>query len=304
MANVMPRIADMLAERASAGVQVRLCWGDPTSAAVDIRDREEGLRGALPHKIRAALTYYRSLVDVPGCEVRLHGTTLYASLFRFDDVMLANPHMWGAPASANPLLQLRRLEGSTWFDGYRRSFDAVWETAQPWDPRRRSAASRLRSLGRSVDENAGPGTTSGALAFRTDAVVRSRLDRHVGEIHPQRLGQVLAHGLDVRPQSDCAKRDETVDVSYGVATLGKVAGELLDKAETPRVDRLGVVLRKVRSQVPISDCAGQCVQQSVAQDVAIGVGVKADVGRNGHAAEHQGTIGHEAVNVVPDADPQ
>lgn len=27
--------------------------------------------------------------------------------------------------------QLRRIEGSTWFDGYRRSFDAVWETAVP-----------------------------------------------------------------------------------------------------------------------------------------------------------------------------
>ena len=36
-----------------------------------------------------------------------------------------------APASANPVLQLRRIEGSTWFDGYRRSSDAVWETAIP-----------------------------------------------------------------------------------------------------------------------------------------------------------------------------
>jgi transcriptional regulator with XRE-family HTH domain len=134
LANVNPRIAEMLAERASAGVKVRLCWADPDSHAVDIRDREEGLRGTLAHKIRASLTYYRSLVGVPGCEVRLHGTTVYASLFRYDDTMLANPHMWGSPASANPLVHLRRIEGSTWFDGYRRSFDAVWETALPWDP--------------------------------------------------------------------------------------------------------------------------------------------------------------------------
>ncbi len=133
-ANINPHIAEMLTERASAGVRIRLCWGNPDSQAVDIRDREEGLRGTLAHKIRAALTYYRSLVDVPGCEVRLHGATLYASLFRFDDIMLANPHMWGAPASANPVLHLRRIQGSTWFDGYRRSFDAVWETALAWDP--------------------------------------------------------------------------------------------------------------------------------------------------------------------------
>jgi hypothetical protein len=131
LANVIPRIAEMLVERASAGAVVRLCWGDPDSAAVDTRDREEGLRGTLAHKIRAALTYYRPLVDVPGVEVRLHQATLYASLFRFDDTMLANPHMWGAPASANPLLHLRRIEGSAWFDGYRRSFDEVWATALP-----------------------------------------------------------------------------------------------------------------------------------------------------------------------------
>src|SRR6266571_3307536 len=136
LANVNPRIAEMLAERAGAGVKVRLCWADPESPAVDIRDREEGLHGTLAHKIRAALTYYRSLVDVPGCEVRLHGATVYASLFRYDDTMLANPHIWGSPASANPLLHLRRIEGSAWFDGYRRSFDAVWETALPWDPAR------------------------------------------------------------------------------------------------------------------------------------------------------------------------
>jgi hypothetical protein len=129
-----PRIADMLAERAAAGVKVRLCWADPDSQAVDIRDREEGLRGTLAHKIRASLTYYRNLVDVPGCEVKLHGATVYASIFRFDDAMVVNPHMWGAPASANPLLHLRRIEGSNWFDGYLRSFNAVWETALPWDP--------------------------------------------------------------------------------------------------------------------------------------------------------------------------
>jgi transcriptional regulator with XRE-family HTH domain len=131
LANVAPRIADLLAERAAAGVRVRLCWADPDSQAVDIRDREEGLRGTLAHKIRAALTYYRPLTEVSGCEIRLHRVGVYASLFRFDDVLLANPHIWGAPASANPVLQLRRIEGSTWFDGYRRSFDAVWETAIP-----------------------------------------------------------------------------------------------------------------------------------------------------------------------------
>jgi len=79
------------------------------------------------------VTYYQPLLDVPGCEIRLHSAVVYASLFRFDDTMPANPHVWGAPASANPILHLRRIEGGTWFDAYRRSFDDVWETALPSD---------------------------------------------------------------------------------------------------------------------------------------------------------------------------
>lgn len=102
----------MLAERAAAGVTVRLCWADPTSEAVDIRDREEGLRGTLAHKIRAALTYYRPLIPVAGCEIRLHRVGVYASLFRFDDVLLVNPHIWGAPGSANPVLHLRHSKAA------------------------------------------------------------------------------------------------------------------------------------------------------------------------------------------------
>ncbi|GAA1890905.1 helix-turn-helix domain-containing protein [Streptantibioticus ferralitis] len=127
-----PRVAAMLAERASDGVQVRLCFGDPEGRAVAIRDAEEGLGGTLAAKIKASLTYYRKLPGVPGCEVRLHDTTLYNSLFRYDDILMVNPHIWGQPASANPLLHLQRLDGSGWFDHYMASFDAVWETARPW----------------------------------------------------------------------------------------------------------------------------------------------------------------------------
>jgi hypothetical protein len=49
-------------------------------------------------------------------------------------VLLVNPHVWGQPASANPLFELRRLEEDGWFDHYTGSFDAVWETAKPWSP--------------------------------------------------------------------------------------------------------------------------------------------------------------------------
>lgn len=129
-----PRIARMLTERASAGVKIRLCFGNPTGAAVDIRDREEGLRGTLSAKIRASLTYYQSLHEIPNCEIRLHSTTLYASLFRYDDNLIVNPHAWGQPASANPVMHLRRLGTTGWFDHYMESFDSVWNTGEQWQP--------------------------------------------------------------------------------------------------------------------------------------------------------------------------
>ncbi|MFE6397525.1 XRE family transcriptional regulator [Streptomyces alboflavus] len=144
-AQTNPHIARMLQERAQAGVRVRLCFGDPTGDAVRIRGHEEGIGDTLAAKIRASLTYYRPLVGYPGCEVRLHDTTLYNSLFRYDDHLLVNPHIWGQPASANPLLQLRRTANAEWFDRYDESFEAVWKTARHWAPDNAESKEHRRS---------------------------------------------------------------------------------------------------------------------------------------------------------------
>jgi hypothetical protein len=131
-AQTQPRIAQMLADAAGRGVELRLCFGDPASEAVATRDREEGLGGTLAHKIRSALTYYRPLGSVEGCQMRLHSTTLYASLFRYDDEIMVNPHAYGEPASANPTLHLRRLDGGQVAEHYLTCFERVWESAKPW----------------------------------------------------------------------------------------------------------------------------------------------------------------------------
>ena len=131
-AQVQPHIAFILDGAAKRGVQVRLCFGDPGSEVVAVRDREEGIGGTLAAKIRSALTYYRPLADVDGCEVRLHSTTLYASLFRYDDEILVNPHAYGEPGSANPVLHLRRIDGGSVAGHYLASFERVWATAMPW----------------------------------------------------------------------------------------------------------------------------------------------------------------------------
>jgi hypothetical protein len=130
---LQPRLADQLAAAAARGVRVRLCFGDPAGEAVERREHEEGPflgPGVLAAKIRVSLAYVRPALEVPGVEVRLHDVVVYASLFRYDDQMIANPHVWSRPASENPALHLRT--GSL-LGAYAASFDAVWDTAKPWD---------------------------------------------------------------------------------------------------------------------------------------------------------------------------
>jgi uncharacterized protein DUF5919 len=131
-AQTQPRIGRQLAAAAAKGVRVRLCFGDPSSEAVATRDREEGLGGTLAAKIRSSLTYYRETARSGGIEMRLHACTLYASLFRYDDEIMVNPHAWGEPASANPAMHLRRLDGGTVAGHYMDSFERVWDTGKPW----------------------------------------------------------------------------------------------------------------------------------------------------------------------------
>jgi hypothetical protein len=127
-----PKIAHSLAAAAGRGVRVRLCFGNPAGDAVAVRDREEGIGGTLAAKVRSALTYYREIAADGTAEVRLHSCTLYASLFRYDDEIVVNPHAFGEPASANPALHLRRLDGGQVAAHYMSSFERVWDSAKPW----------------------------------------------------------------------------------------------------------------------------------------------------------------------------
>jgi hypothetical protein len=127
-----PRVTRHLAEAAGRGVRVRLCFGSPSCDAVAVRDREEGIGGTLAAKVRSALTYYRDAAAAGAFEVRLHSCTLYASMFRYDDEVIVNPHAFGEPASANPALHLRRLDGGQVAAHYMNSLERVWDTAKPW----------------------------------------------------------------------------------------------------------------------------------------------------------------------------
>jgi hypothetical protein len=121
-----PEAIDILKKKAASGARVRILLGDPDHPAMELRGREERLFEAIPGRIRMALAYYRPLVDVEGIEFRLHGTSLYNSIFRYDDHMLVNQHIYGTYGYIAPILHLRKVEGRDLFDTYMRSFELIW----------------------------------------------------------------------------------------------------------------------------------------------------------------------------------
>ena len=61
---------------------------------------------------------------------RLHDTPLYNSIYRFDDEMIVNTHVYGILAAYTPTWRLRRVDGA-YFSTYLESFERVWAMAQP-----------------------------------------------------------------------------------------------------------------------------------------------------------------------------
>ena len=130
-----PESIDIIRHKAQTGVAVRILLGDPDTPAMKLRGEEERLYEGLIGRIRMALAYYRPLVDVEGITFHLHGTALYNSIFRYDDQMLINQHIYGTYGYMAPILHLRRVEGADLFDTYMRSFEMVWEQSYPYRPK-------------------------------------------------------------------------------------------------------------------------------------------------------------------------
>ena len=99
-------LADVLAWKASKGTRIRVLVGDPRSTAVGMRAAELSLDW-LPQRCQSTLDYLRR---VDGIGLRPHGASHYASLFRFDDLLLANTHAYGIWACHSPVLQLHKAQ--------------------------------------------------------------------------------------------------------------------------------------------------------------------------------------------------
>ncbi len=125
-----PRWISTLREKAEAGVKVEILLGDPDGTRVAERGSDEGIGAAMGGKVHNVLAYYNDLRDVENVAIYFHDTTLYNSIYRFDDDMLVNTHAYGAGAAQSPVMHVRRIAGGHLFPHYLLSFERVWETAR------------------------------------------------------------------------------------------------------------------------------------------------------------------------------
>jgi hypothetical protein len=120
-----------LAAKAERGARVRLLLGDPEGVQLAARDTEHRIGGGVAGRVAAVTAYYRQ--HMPGTvEIRLHDTPLYNSIYRFDDEMIVNVHVYGVLAAFTPAVHLRRMDGA-YFNTYIESYERVWASARPID---------------------------------------------------------------------------------------------------------------------------------------------------------------------------
>lgn len=129
--DAVPDFDSALIERARAGVKIRLCLGDPDSDSVRLRGEEEGIGSSLAHRCTLTWKYFRPLLAEPNVAARMHGSTLYNSIFRFDDDLLANAHNYGSAAGSSPILHFHRLPGGRMFSHYMDGFERTWDQGRP-----------------------------------------------------------------------------------------------------------------------------------------------------------------------------
>jgi hypothetical protein len=118
-------VSTLLRDKATAGVLVRIALGAPNGVHVAGRGSEERVGDGMSARIRTALLGFRPIVEAGG-ELRLHDTVLYNSIYRADDELLVNAHVYGHPASHAPVFHMRQRGGNGIATTYLDSFERVW----------------------------------------------------------------------------------------------------------------------------------------------------------------------------------
>lgn len=123
-------VSSVLAKKAKSGVPVRIALGDPGGVHVASRGEEERIGDGMAARIRTALVGFQSVIKA-GAQLRLHDTVLYNSIYRADDELLINTHVYGRPGAHAPIFHLREIGSDGMAAIYIASFERVWYGAEP-----------------------------------------------------------------------------------------------------------------------------------------------------------------------------
>jgi transcriptional regulator with XRE-family HTH domain len=123
-------LLDVIEGKALNGVRVRFLVGNPDSASIALRGKEEGIGNAMAAEVRNALTHYNPLARSDNVEIRLHEAALYNSIYRSDDQLFVNQHAYGTPAAHSPVFCYRESDGGDMITTYLDSFEKVWKEAK------------------------------------------------------------------------------------------------------------------------------------------------------------------------------
>lgn len=122
---------DLLVDAAARGVEVRVLVGDPAARSMVIRGEEEGIGNSVNARCRNTVELLTPYAAAAGLQVRTHQTTLYTSIFRVDDNVIANFHIFGSPGRNNPVMTFARNDEPRLWATLEQAFAAVWDGAAP-----------------------------------------------------------------------------------------------------------------------------------------------------------------------------
>jgi lambda repressor-like predicted transcriptional regulator len=122
---------DLLVGAATRGVEVRFLVGDPAAPNMAIRGEEEGIGASVKARCHNTVEILAPYTKTPGLQIRTHQTTLYTSIFRVDDDVIANFHIYGSPGRNNPVMVFARDDEPRLWATLEQAFTSVWGGAEP-----------------------------------------------------------------------------------------------------------------------------------------------------------------------------
>jgi len=124
------RFLQTLSVKGNLGIRIAVALGDPDRLDLARVRSEEDDGTSASSSIIGAIGLLRPLAAVGALELRLHDAVLYNSMYRVDNQVLVNQHLYGIAAARTPVYHLYKSEHEEMFDFYMSSFDRIWKGAK------------------------------------------------------------------------------------------------------------------------------------------------------------------------------